>query len=335
MAKLIERPAPQRPSWDVNSDRPAPEERLPVRSGEAPKSDRAPAEYLHVRGLVRPLNVKQLQALFEKTAPIDRAAPDFFWTDSIKTHCIVKFCTPEEAARVRDATWGLKFPDTNPGFIKVDFCSRDEIPTLKGAAPARPPTLPSARPAPAAGALQSPVAKTPNAASDQQPATDTNSSPKAAGNAAPKRRVVALDASGQQPSVAGAIEKDTEGRAREHDAERRTEKRPDGERHKHAEHHREELKQRRPDTPKNLPPAREEAPVAAEGDAGEVKGLDDLFRRTKASPPLYWLPRPPNEAPPTGRVPPPEEIGLHIASFDTNFYCIESFFFSRKRAFIL
>ena len=308
MAKLIERPAPQRPSWDVNSDRPGAEERLPVRSGEAPKSERAPTEYLHVRGLVRPLNVKQLQALFEKSAPIDRAAADFFWTDAIKTHCIVKFCTPEEAARVREATWGLKFPETNPGFIRVEFCSREEIPVLKGGAVARPPAPPAARPAPAA-ALQSPDAKAKTG--DQQPVA-ANATANAGSNALPsKRRVVAMDGSGQPSSNSPKQAEKGAGRAREHhEPERRADKRADGEpeRHKHAEHQAEEPKRKRPATP---PPAAADQLAPAEGEAAaEAKGLDDLFRRTKASPALYWLPRPPNEAPPTGRVPPPEETGM-------------------------
>ena len=302
MAKLIERPAPERPSWDVNSDRPAAEERQPALSGEAPKSERAPTEYLHVHGLVRPLSVKQLQALFEKTAPIDRAAADFFWTDAIKTHCIVKFCTPEEAARVREATWGLKFPETNPGFVRVEFCSREEIPALKGGAAARPPAPPAARPAPAA-TMQSPDAKK----GEQQPVAAN-----AGSNASPsKRRVVAMDASGQPISSSPKQAEKGPGRAREHhEPERRADKRADGERerHKHAEHQAEDPKRKRPVTP---PPAATEQPAPAEAEAAaEAKGLDDLFRRTKASPALYWLPRPPNEAPPTGRVPPPEEIGM-------------------------
>lgn len=328
MAKLVERPAPNRPSWDVNSDRPVPDERQPARSGEAPKSERAPTEYLHVRGLVRPLNVKQLQALFEKTAPIDRAGADFFWTDAIKTHCIVKFCTPADAARVREATWGLKFPETNPGFIKVEFCSHDEIPSLKAGAAAsaskRPPAPAPARPA--LGALQSPGAKAATDAAGEQPSAAANPAAAAAAIASPsKRRVVALEGNGQQlppqPQPGGIAEKEKEaGRSREshREAERRPEKRApaadvERERRTHAEHHREEAKRARPATPPPAPAA-ESAPEPADvGVEVEAKGLDDLFRRTKASPALYWLPRPPNEAPPTGRVPPPEETGLHNA----------------------
>uniref|UniRef100_A0A672YWR0 Apoptotic chromatin condensation inducer in the nucleus-like n=1 Tax=Sphaeramia orbicularis TaxID=375764 RepID=A0A672YWR0_9TELE len=84
---------------------------------------------IHVTNLVRPFTLGQLKELLNRTGSV---VEDGFWIDKIKSHCYVTYSTAEEAASTRDALHGVKWPQSNPKVLSVDFCEQDELDFHKG-----------------------------------------------------------------------------------------------------------------------------------------------------------------------------------------------------------
>ncbi|CAN8001768.1 unnamed protein product [Ixodes pacificus] len=91
---------------------------------------------LFVRNLVRPFTLNQLkQLLLEFGETVDSE----FWIDKIKSKCFVTYTTEEEAAKARDALHNLRWPLCNPKILHVDFSTPEEMARQKEPPAPRPP----------------------------------------------------------------------------------------------------------------------------------------------------------------------------------------------------
>ncbi|KAM4809131.1 apoptotic chromatin condensation inducer in the nucleus [Rhinophrynus dorsalis] len=91
---------------------------------------------VHICNLVRPFTLGQLKELLSRTGTL---IEDNFWIDKIKSHCYVTYSTVEEAVATRNSLHGVKWPQSNPKFLSVDFAEQDEVDFHKGLLVERPP----------------------------------------------------------------------------------------------------------------------------------------------------------------------------------------------------
>ncbi|XP_077354225.1 uncharacterized protein acin1a isoform X2 [Festucalex cinctus] len=111
----------------------------PVRTARQPSPPRGKvSSIVHVSNLVRPFTLGQLKELLGRTGTL---VEDGFWIDKIKSHCYVTYSTSEEALATRDALHGVKWPQSNPKFLNVDFCQQDELDFHKGLGAAEKPVM--------------------------------------------------------------------------------------------------------------------------------------------------------------------------------------------------
>uniref|UniRef100_A0AAV2JU41 RRM domain-containing protein n=1 Tax=Knipowitschia caucasica TaxID=637954 RepID=A0AAV2JU41_KNICA len=102
----------------------------PVRTARQPSPPRGDvSNIVHVCNLVRPFTLGQLKELLSRTGTL---VEDGFWIDKIKSHCYVTYSTSEEAVATRQALHGVKWPQSNPKVLRVDFCQQDELDFHKG-----------------------------------------------------------------------------------------------------------------------------------------------------------------------------------------------------------
>nr|XP_057922986.1 apoptotic chromatin condensation inducer 1b isoform X2 [Doryrhamphus excisus] len=102
----------------------------PVRSTRQPSPPRGKlSNIIHVTNLVRPFTLGQLKELLNQTGNV---VEEGFWIDKIKSHCYVTYATTEEAVATRAALHGVKWPQSNPKVLSVDFCEQDEVDFHKG-----------------------------------------------------------------------------------------------------------------------------------------------------------------------------------------------------------
>lgn len=79
---------------------------------------------LFVSGLVRPYTLMQLKKLLTNTGTIDE---DKFWIDKIKSKCYVTYTSVEEAVKTREALHNLKWPQSSPKNLSVEFATLEDI----------------------------------------------------------------------------------------------------------------------------------------------------------------------------------------------------------------
>ncbi|XP_062261039.1 apoptotic chromatin condensation inducer in the nucleus [Platichthys flesus] len=102
----------------------------PVRASQQPSPPRGKvSNIVHVCNLVRPFTLGQLKELLSRTGTL---VEDSFWIDKIKSHCYVTYSCSEEAVATREALHGVKWPQSNPKVLSVDFCQQDELDFHKG-----------------------------------------------------------------------------------------------------------------------------------------------------------------------------------------------------------
>lgn len=83
----------------------------------------AVSRYLFICNLTRPFTVKALQNLLSKFGSIK----EDHWIDKIKSKCIFEFDSEEHSQEARKELHGLRWPDSNPKTLVVDFSSFDEF----------------------------------------------------------------------------------------------------------------------------------------------------------------------------------------------------------------
>ncbi|KAK7159530.1 hypothetical protein R3I94_005769 [Phoxinus phoxinus] len=228
----------------------------PVRTAKQPSPPRGKlSNIVHVCNLVRPFTLGQLKELLNRTGTL---VEEGFWIDKIKSHCYVTYSNAEEAMATRTALHGVKWPQSNPKFLSVDFCMQEEVDFHRGLGPAgeKPPEEP--RGAAAAGPGR-PVPLPLLPERDQWAEREREMERREKSRAErewDRDKVRDFSKPGEE---AGAR------RSRSRDRERRRKERG-------------KSKERKTDKKEKGP---EEPPA---------KLLDDLFRKTKAAPCIYWLP---------------------------------------------
>ncbi|KAL3859512.1 hypothetical protein ACJMK2_009729 [Sinanodonta woodiana] len=97
----------------------------PMKAGRGQSPARNPvSRIVHIRNLVRPFTVNQLKELMKRTGNF---TDEGFWIDKIKSHCYVTYSTEEEAMATRKALHGTRWPQSNPKILMVDYGTEDEV----------------------------------------------------------------------------------------------------------------------------------------------------------------------------------------------------------------
>ncbi|XP_060568478.1 apoptotic chromatin condensation inducer in the nucleus-like [Ruditapes philippinarum] len=102
----------------------------PIRSERSPSPARNPAsKIIHIRNLVRPFTVNQLKELLKRNGNLNE---ELFWIDKIKSHCFAVYETEEEAIEARKALHNTTWPLSNPKTLIVDFGSEEQMDYYRG-----------------------------------------------------------------------------------------------------------------------------------------------------------------------------------------------------------
>ncbi|CDQ67370.1 unnamed protein product [Oncorhynchus mykiss] len=105
----------------------------PVRTAKQPSPPRGKvSNIVHVSNLVRPFTLSQLKELLGRTGTVHE---DGFWIDKIKSHCYVTYSSAEESIATRAALHGVKWPQSNPKFLNLDFIQQEELDFHRGLPP--------------------------------------------------------------------------------------------------------------------------------------------------------------------------------------------------------
>ncbi|XP_071217408.1 apoptotic chromatin condensation inducer in the nucleus-like isoform X2 [Salvelinus alpinus] len=105
----------------------------PVRTAKQPSPPRGKvSNIVHVSNLVRPFTLGQLKELLGRTGTV---LEDSFWIDKIKSHCYVTYSSAEESIATRAALHGVKWPQSNPKFLSLDFIQQEELDFHRGLPP--------------------------------------------------------------------------------------------------------------------------------------------------------------------------------------------------------
>ncbi|WOG81820.1 hypothetical protein DCAR_0100971 [Daucus carota subsp. sativus] len=100
----------------------------PMASVETPKervvppSSRSPTSALRIDRFLRPFTLKAVQELLGKTGTVTK-----FWMDHIKTHCYVNFSSIEEAIETRNAVYNLQWPANGGRLLVAEFVEPQEV----------------------------------------------------------------------------------------------------------------------------------------------------------------------------------------------------------------
>ncbi|XP_061588759.1 apoptotic chromatin condensation inducer in the nucleus isoform X2 [Cololabis saira] len=224
----------------------------PVRTAQQPSPPRGKvSNIVHVCNLVRPFTLGQLKELLGRTGSL---VEEGFWIDKIKSHCYVTYSSTEEAVATRTALHGVKWPQSNPKVLSVDFCQQDELDFHKGLGAAVGPGGEEQGPAPGRGRTLGLPSLLPER--DQWAEREREME---------RRERARAEREWDRDKVRefGKPEEEKEGAPRR---SRSREKR---------------RKERGKSKEKKMEKKAEDPPA---------KLLDDLFRKTKAAPCIYWLP---------------------------------------------
>lgn len=206
---------------------------------------------VHICNLVRPFTLGQLKELLSRTGTL---VHDHFWIDKIKSHCYATYSVVEEAVATRNSLHGVKWPQSNPKFLSVDFAEQDELDFHRGLLVERPP----------------------------EPKTEETPHSHAPHTHVPTSR------SEHREHERGVREQWAE-REREMERRERTRSEREWDRDKIREGPRSRSRdRRRKEHAKSKEKKNEKKEKVQEEPPAKL--LDDLFHKTKAVPCIYWLP---------------------------------------------
>lgn len=254
---------------------------------------------VHVKNLVRPFTANQLKSLLGKVGKI---IEDTFWIDKIKSHCIVTYENEEEAVTARKCLHGITWPSSNPKKLFVDFCTEYQSNQFRGI-PNKPiPTIDDEE-----------IEQKSKSENDGRKGKDEMRNNR---RSAPEEDRVRRDrdhpardaagrriSSGSSPKRRREDQRKTSPDRRRHGDDRKMGRRDDRsqplrewDRDKldQETEHRRQAKER--ERERRVSPRRDEEhrkrkeAKESKPDEQPAKLLDDLFRKTKSTPCIYWLP---------------------------------------------
>lgn len=236
---------------------------------------------LYITNLVRPFTVLQLKSLLARTGKI---IENGFWIDKIKSKCFVKYESEDEAVETRHALHGVRWPGSNPKCLHVDFGTETAmekaiISTLDDAGTTRI-TIDNSKDAKDFGWSRDTVKQ-----DEVRPVREWDLGKKDTFEREDRDRGAEADRIGRER------ERERE-RDRDRDRERDRSGRGDegrGDRGRRRSMEREfgrgDRERRRGST--SVSPARK---FKKKENEPPIRLLDDLFRKTKTTPCIYWLP---------------------------------------------
>ncbi|XP_074150356.1 apoptotic chromatin condensation inducer in the nucleus isoform X3 [Sminthopsis crassicaudata] len=233
----------------------------PVRTAQVPSPPRGKINNIvHISNLVRPFTLGQLKELLGRTGTLVEEA---FWIDKIKSHCYVTYSTVEEAVATRTALHGVKWPQSNPKFLCADYAEQDELDFHRGLLPDRP----------------------------SEPKTEEQGGPRPLHPPPPPPAQPPHHPRAEQREQERAVREQWAEREREMERRERTRSEREWDRDKVREGPRSRSRsrdRRRKERAKSKEKKSEKKEKAQEEPPAKL--LDDLFRKTKAAPCIYWLP---------------------------------------------
>ncbi|KAG5612551.1 hypothetical protein H5410_023832 [Solanum commersonii] len=216
-----------------------------------PKSSKIATNSLKIENFLRPFTLKAVQELLARTGEVCS-----FWMDQIKTHCYVTYSSVEEAIETRNAVYNLQWPPKGGRLLVADFVAPQQVQTkIDGREPATPATNRSPAVPPASSSVQAPPAW--QQVESEHPLM--RQPPPAPPTALPIKERLAPPARQQ-------------GRKQQVESEHPL------------------MRQAPPAPPTALPMKERLAPPVADKNDPPVITLDDIFRKTKAAPRIYYLP---------------------------------------------
>ncbi|CAJ1086030.1 apoptotic chromatin condensation inducer 1b isoform X2 [Xyrichtys novacula] len=253
----------------------------PVRTNRQPSPPHGKvSNILHVTNLVRPFTLGQLKELLGRTGSM---VEEGFWIDKIKSHCFVTYTTTEEAVATRAALHGVKWPQSNPKVLSVDFSEQDELDFNKGILkPEKESEQPAQHSAPQARLPPLMPERDGNRERDRNRDRDRERDrERERGNVAGVGGVRDLWAERERE-----MERRERARGeREWDRDKIREFARPGEDGQRSRSRDRERRRRERNKSKERKTEKKE-----KGDEPPAKLLDDLFLKTKAAPCIYWLP---------------------------------------------
>ncbi|XP_078501021.1 apoptotic chromatin condensation inducer in the nucleus isoform X2 [Lissotriton helveticus] len=235
----------------------------PVRTSHVPSPPRFKVSTIvHISNLVRPFTLGQLKELLGRTGAF---IEEGFWIDKIKSHCYVTYSTLEEAIATRNSLHGVKWPQSNPKFLYADYAEQSELDYHRGLLVDRP---------------QPPKVEEP-------PKPKPQAHPRMLPPPALMHRVDYREPERSAREQWAEREREMERRERtraerEWDRDKVREAPPRSRSRSRDRRRKERAKSKEKKSEKKEKEKTQEEPPA--------KLLDDLFRKTKAAPCIYWLP---------------------------------------------
>ncbi|MEQ2251917.1 hypothetical protein ILYODFUR_016137, partial [Ilyodon furcidens] len=225
----------------------------PVRTTRQPSPPRGEASSIvHIWNLVRPFTLGQLKELLSRTGTL---VEEGFWIDKIKSHCYVTYSSIEEAVATRAALHGVKWPQSNPKVLRVDFCQQNDLDYQRNS----------------------------SVAADKPGGEDTGPAP---GRGRTSGLPSLLPERDQWAEREREMERRERARAeREWDRDKVKEFGKAGEEREGGPQRSQSRETRRKERGKS-----KEKKIEKKAEDPPAKLLDDLFRKTKAVPCIYWLP---------------------------------------------
>ncbi|KAK4879432.1 hypothetical protein RN001_007578 [Aquatica leii] len=221
------------------------------------------SEILYITNLVRPFTLKQLKELLERTGKIKENG---FWTDRIKSKCYAHYETTQESEATRNALHGVNWPIGNGKKLMIEYATEEDFEKARNPTPVAPP-------------VTQPVPEVP--------------------------KTVEKDVIHEEPKNNYKVEEESkankerqrhrsEGHVREWDIgkENSQKSRYRNKEFDEREDRNDRHKRRRTPSPTEDFLSRKEK--KKEEDIPQ-KLMDDLFRKTKTTPSIYWLPLTPEE----------------------------------------
>ncbi|CAG5130633.1 unnamed protein product [Candidula unifasciata] len=259
---------------------------MPVVDEPEPMTDRQsparnpPDRVIRIAGLVRPFTVNQLKELLRRSGELD---DEYFWISDIKSHCLAAYKTQEQAMAARAALHGTRWPQSNPKILFVDFATIDDVIHRKQEGKGPPPVL-NKRP------QEEPKIKEPKIVEKEEKKHKAKE-PKEKGRV--EREKEERDTKDRKRETEkknfvrewdrDKIQQLSRSRSKSKDRDRpaRRSRSREREQRKRGEYKDKREEERRKEKKQKDAKAEEEPPA---------KLLDDLFRKTKATPCIYWLP---------------------------------------------